>query len=65
MCLSLTHQIGYEIIGHIGNIGRIAVVFPWGSKCPQNGLFCERADIEGKIDTLDAENRPIFAAARA
>ena len=47
---------GYEIIGHIGNIGRIAVVFPWGSKCPQNGLFCERADIEGKIDTLDAEH---------
>ena len=47
---------GYQAIGWIGNVGRIAMVFPWNSKGPRNGMIWERADIDGDVDTLDAEH---------
>lgn len=47
---------GYQAIGWIGDIGRIAAVFPWTSKGPRNGMQWERADIDGKVDTLNAEH---------
>lgn len=45
---------GYKAIGHIGDVGRIAIVMPWDGKRPMDGIFWERADLDGKIDTLDA-----------
>ena len=48
---------GYHAVGKIGDIGRIALVFPWeGGKAPNNGMYWGRADIDGKIDTLNAEH---------
>ena len=47
---------GYCAVGHIADIGRIAIVLPWTDKGPREGAAWGRADIEGKIDTLDAEH---------
>lgn len=48
---------GYHAIGKISEAGRIALVFPWeGGKAPKNGMYWGRADIDGKIDTLSAED---------
>jgi len=47
---------GYCASGRIGEIGRIAIVLPWDTKAPRDGQAWGRADIEGKIDTLNAEH---------
>ncbi len=47
---------GYQAVGWIGDVARIAAVFPWNSKGPFNNMQWERADIDGKLDTLDAEH---------
>jgi len=47
----------YKFVGHIGEIGRLAIVFPSGpGKAPKGGMAWGRTDIEGKIDTLNAEH---------
>ncbi len=51
---------GYQAIGWIGNVGRIALVFPWQTKAPRNGMWWERADIDGDVDTLDAAHMTLL-----
>ena len=48
---------GYQAMGWIGNVGRIGYVFPLkDDKGPYEGMVWARADIDGDVDTLNAEH---------
>ncbi|MAE65379.1 MAG: hypothetical protein CMJ18_13995 [Phycisphaeraceae bacterium] len=50
-------ETGYRAVGRVGDVGIIAAVFPGpDGKTSQDSMFWGRADIDGKIDTLDGDH---------
>lgn len=45
---------GYQAVGWIGDVGRICMAFPVSG--PKDGMLWDRADIDGDVDTLNAEH---------